>query len=443
MRRAVVIAAAATSAVAAGRAARANPADVFGLGARGAAMGGAQVAAVDDSTASYYNPALLAASDDIHIDIGYQMAVPRVGANGERFRVDRSEGLALGIGVPGRIAGKRLAIGASLFLPDQQVTRTRTLPSERPRFLAYDNRPQRILLAATAAFELVPGLSIGGGVAYMASTNGTVELRGLVGFPDPAGSDLDLSIDVDVKTIRYPHAGVAWRVLPWLQLGVSYRGGFRLVIDQTVKVRGDIGPPGEAPVVEDGHLNLRSVSQDLFQPMQVTAGLAAQLTPRWLLAFDLLYQRWSEFDNPSSHVDIELDIKQFNDLVMIPPARELPIPHLHDIVVPRLGVEWRGRPGARTWSARGGYVYEAAVSPEQRGEANFIDNDKHTVALGGGIEWRGLGGVLLKPFSLDAFVSYTYLVPRDHHKLSPVDPIGDYTAKGYAVAAGVMSRWRF
>jgi len=430
-------------AVAAPAAARANPADIFGLGARGAAMGGAQVAAADDSTACYYNPALLVSTDDIHIDVGYQMAVPEVGANGETFHVDRSEGIAAGIVVPGHIGRQRLAIGASLFLPDQQVTRTRTLPAERPRFLAYDNRPQRLLMAATAAFEIVPGLSVGGGVAYMASTNGVVDLRGLVGFPDPTGSDLDLSIDVDVKTIRYPHLGIAWRPLPWLQLGAAFRGGFRLVIDQTVRVRGDIGPPGQAPVIEDGRLDLRSVSQDLFQPVQITAGFAAQLAPSWLVAFDLGFQRWSTFANPTAHIDIELDIKQFNDLVNIPAAQPLPVPNLHDIIVPRLGVEWRGRPGRRTWAARAGYVYEPAVAPPQAGESNFIDNDKHTLSVGGGVEWPGLGRVIMKPLSLDAYVAVTVLAPRDHHKLSPVDPIGDYRSSGYVVAAGVMSRWRF
>jgi long-subunit fatty acid transport protein len=435
MRALVAVMLAATPAVA-------NPADVIGLGARAIAMGGAQVANVDDSTAGYYNPALLASFDDIHIDVGYQVAVPRVGANGEQFAVDRSEGIAAGLAVPGRILGHRLAIGATMFIPDQQVTRTRTLPFDRPRFLAYDNRPQRLLLAAVAAYELVPGLQVGAGVAYMASTNGSVELQGLVGFPNPAVSDLDLSIDVDVKTIRYPHAGIAWKATPRLTLGAAYRGGFRLVIDQTVKVRGDLGTP-DATVVEDGRLDLRSVSQDLFQPLQITVGGAFAVTSCLLVALDLTYQRWSDYDNPTAKIEIELDIKQFNDLVMIPPAREFEIPNLRDIVVPRVGVEWRGAPGHRTWTARGGYVFEYAVAPEQRGDSNFIDNHKHTLGLGGGVQWRGLGGVIEKPFSLDAFVSFTYLQPRDHHKLSPIDSVGDYTASGHAIAAGVTSRWRF
>lgn len=418
--------------------AQANPADVIGLGARAISMGGAQVATVEDSTAGYYNPALLASFDDIRIDVGYQMAVPRVGANGETFAVDRSAGLSTGIAVPGKLLGKRLAIGATLFLPDQQITRSRTLPAERPRFLAYDNRPQRLLMAATAAVELVPGLQVGAGVAYMASTNGTVELEGLVGFPNPAVSSLDLSIDVDVKTIRYPHAGIAWRVTDRLVLGASYRGAFRLVIDQTVKVRGDLGTP-DAVVVEDGRLDLRSASEDLFQPMQITVGGALQVTRCLLVALDVAYQRWSVYDNPSAKIELELDIGQFNDLVMIPPPRTFEPPDLRDIVVPRLGVEWK----RDQWTARGGYVFEPAVSPEQRGESNFLDNHKHTLALGGGVLWRGLAGVIAKPVSLDGFVSFTYLQPRDHRKLSPVDPVGDYTAKGHAIAAGITSRWRF
>ena len=58
-------------ALAAAAPARANPADVYGFGARGQAMAGAQVAGADDTSAAYYNPALLAASPDIRIDVDF------------------------------------------------------------------------------------------------------------------------------------------------------------------------------------------------------------------------------------------------------------------------------------------------------------------------------------------------------------------------------------
>lgn len=441
MRAAIVIPFGAVLAVA--RLAAANPADTNGFGARGAAMGGAHTAAAEDGSATYYNPALLARLSDIHIDLGYQLAAPSLAVDGEDLDVDWARGMSIGLVVPGKVAKKKIAIGAGIFLPDQQLTRTRSLPSQRPRFALYDNRPQRLFLSADVGIEILPGLTIGGGVAYMSSTKGEVKLRGLIGFPQPEQSDLELSIDVDLETIRYPHAGIAWEATPWLDVALSYRGGFKLVVEQGVRIDGDVGAPGLEPVVDDGYLDLFSASQDLFQPAQLTAGLAARITPRTLVAFDVGWHRWSTFENPAAHIELALDIGQFNDFVDLPPQLALPDPHYHDIIVPRLGVEHVVKAGRRTWRARGGYVYEPSPAPEQFGETNFIDNDKHGLSLGGGLELPGIGAVLPRPMSLDGFVALTLLEARDHRKISPVDPIGDYRSDGHVIAAGLTTRWRF
>ena len=424
--------------------AAANPADLFGFGARGQAMGGAQVAAVDDASANYYNPARLAGGDDIRIDLGYQLALPRLAVDDRDTGVDGSRGLAIGLAVPGRIGGVRLAIGAGVFLPDQHITRTRTLPSARPRWSLYDNRPQRLFLAANLAFALPHGISIGGGLAYMSSTQGTVGLQGVVGFPDPDVSQLDLAIDVDLRTIRYPQAGLAWQATPWLTVGAAFRGGFRLVLDQTFDIRGDIGSPGFDPLVDDGYLHLRSRAQDLFQPAQLTAGVHAIVTPRLALAFDLAWHRWSVLENPAARIDLDLDIGDFNDLVDIPPQEPLPAPHFHDVAVPRLGAEYVVAAGPRRrWSARGGYVYEPTPAPAQAGATNFIDGDKHTLSLGGGVEVADLASVFLRPVSFDLSLAATWLPDRAHEKLLASDPVGDYHAGGVVLAASLQSRWRF
>lgn len=426
-------------ALAAAAPARANPADVYGFGARGQAMAGAQVAGADDTSAAYYNPALLAASPDIRIDVGYQQAHPRLTVDDRDTNVDSSRGLAIGLAVPGQLLGARLAIGAGLFLPDQHITRTRTLASGQPRFQLFDNRPQRLFLAANVATRLPHGVYLGAGIAYMSSTQGTVALDGVVGFPDPEVSQLDMAIDVDLKTIRYPQAGVAWEMLPWLTVGASYRGGFHLQIDQTFDITGDVGTPGFPPVVTDGSLHLRSQAQDLFQPAQLTGGAAARLTPRWTVAFDLAWHRWSTFENPAAHIELGLDLKQFQDLVDIPPQEPLPLPHFHDIAIPRLGVEHtRGR---TRW--RAGYAYEPSPAPPQRGATNFIDNDKHTLALGAGIDRAGLGGIVLKPISFDVALGLTWLPERTHAKLIAADPVGDYRSAGVIITGSVTSRWRF
>jgi len=424
--------------------ARGNPVDAFGFGGRAPAMGSAHTAAAEDGSANYYNPALLATFDDIHIDLGYQYARPSLLVNDLDLHVNSSRGLAAALTVPGRVGSKRVAFGGGLFLPDERISRVRTPAAEQPRFQYYDNRPQRLVLAANLGVELTGRLFVGAGISYMSSTKGNVFLQGRVGFPNAEDSDMVMAIDVDLRTIRYAQAGALFRATPWLDLGFSYRGGFVLVLDQGFVIEGDVGSAGQPPVVEDGYFKLQTISQDLFQPAQYTAGLSARLSPRLLLAFDVSYHRWSAFENPSAHITLDMDIGDFNDLVDIPEAPPLPDPSFHDILVPRLGLEWVASSSARRdYLVRAGYSFEPSPAPEQIGESNFIDNDKHTVAFGAGLTLRDFSKVIRLPAAFDGYVALTLLPERRHRKLSPVNSIGDYRAGGHVLQAGVLTRWRF
>jgi len=424
--------------------ARGNPIDAFGFGARAPAMGGAQTAATRDGSANYYNPAALALAQAIEIDLGYQLADAALRINGLDQDVDRSQGLVAALAAPGRIAGLPFALGVGVFLPDERVARARTLSAQRPRWALYDNRPQRIFLASHLALRVLPTLWIGAGVAYMSRTKGTVDLAGRVGFPDANDSDLTVGVNVDLVTIRYPQAGLLWRVEPWLDLGLCYRHEFKARFDQGFRIDGDVGVAGAPPLVEDGFFALHSVALDLFQPLQVAAGFAARPSRRLLVAGDVTWQRWSRFRNPAAHIDLDLDLKDFNDLVSIPPRPPLPEPHFHDILVPRLGVELEVARGPHTtWRLRGGYAWEPSPAPEQQEETNFVDNDKHTFSLGAGLEVARLTEILPRPFDLDAYVALTLMPARAHAKLSPVDPVGDYVSRGHVLAGGFLSRWHF
>jgi len=426
--------------------ARANPADMFGFGARGAAMGGAQVAAANDGTANYYNPAILARLDTIRIEAGYQIASPALKVDDLDNAVDSSRGSVIDIAVPGQLAGTRFTIGAMIFLPDEALTRLRNESAQKPRWALYDNLPQRLVFGANAALAITDDLMIGGGISYMAATKGVVNLRGLVGFPRPELSNLDLAIDVDLDTIQYPVAGVWYHAADWLDLGASYRGGFYLTIDLAFNLKGDVGSPGQPPAVSNGHVDLHTVSQDLFQPAQWIVGFDARVSSRAHLAMDLGYHRWSTFQNPSAHIDPpDLDLGQFNQFINIPPFPPLPDPHFHDILVPRAGFEWLAQDDdAHRWFARAGAIYEPTPAPEQTGESNFIDNSKITLTAGAGYELKhGLGEIIPRPVSFDLSLGITELVPREHRKVSPVDAVGDYRSSGHVLEAGILSRWQF
>ncbi len=424
--------------------ARGNPVDTFGFGARAPAMGGAQTAAARDGSANYYNPAALALGNDIRVDLGYQRATPYLSLNGGDQGVDQSRGIAAALSAPGTLFGVRMALGAGVFLPDERITRTRTLPAQRPRWSLYDNRPQRIFLGSNLAFRITRRVWIGGGIAYMSRTRGTLDLEGRVGFPSADDSSLSLDIDVDLITVRYPQAGVLVRAAPWLDVGLAYRGGFALKLDQAFTIRGDVGPDGAEPVVDDGFFKLHSAALDLFQPEQVAVGFAARITPRLLVAGDVTWQRWSVFQNPAAHIDIDYDLKDFNDLVVIPDAPPLPEAYFHDIIVPRIGVEYTASSERHTQlQVRAGYAYEPSPAPEQVAETNFIDNDKHTFSAGMGVSIAGVTDVLPRPVDFDLYLAATFLPDRAHRKLSPTDAVGDYVSSGFVFAWGVASRWHF
>ncbi len=427
-------------------AARANPADVIGFGARAAAIGNAATAVADDASANYYNPAGIVRGRDLRIDIGYQAALPTLELNGRNSQVDGIHGLVVGIAAPGHFGPLRIAFGAALYLPDDRITRVRAIPFLQPRWVYYDNRPQRFLLAANLALQIIPGLYIGGGLTFMSRTQGDVELRGQIAISDTdEQSALVKAISVDLVAVRYPQAGIVWQPNPWLTLAASYRHSFVLRLEQKFALLGDVGNPGAAPLIQNGSLISKSISSDLFQPWQLTFALAARLTRRLFVSYDLTFARWSEFETPAALLDLTLDVgPTFQPLVHLPSKPTYRAPGFHDIVIPRLGFEYRAldRP-AVACDLRAGYSYEPSPAPEQFDDGNYADTDKHRVSLGLGVEVLRRNTVLLRPLSLDLYGAFTYLPERINRKANPVDATGDFVASGRLFEIGATTRWRF
>ncbi len=426
------------------RGARANPIDAFGFGARGPAMGGAQTAATDDGGANYYNPAALARGHDLRFDVAYQVAAPYLAINGGDQNVDASRGFSLSLVAPGKILGVEVALGTGVFLPDDRLTRVRSLAAQVPRWQMYDNRPQRFFLGTNLAIALGKRWAVGGGVAYLSKATGTLDLSGRIGLPVPEDSDLALDIDFDIVAVRYPQAGVLFHATPFLDLGASFRGSYQFEFVQHFVIHGDIGPPGGPPAVADGFFQLDALALDLFQPQQWSLGFSLRLTHRLLLAGDLTWARWSEFENPSAKIKIEYDLHDFNSMVHIPVAPPLPGAFFHDVVAPHVGLEWlAARTRHTTWRARAGYAYEPSPAPEQRGETNFVDNDKHTLSLGLGVAFAHVTEVLPLPFDVDLYAAGTFLPERVHRKYLPIDAVGDYVSEGFVLQMGLGTRWHF
>ncbi|PKN54594.1 MAG: hypothetical protein CVU56_25745 [Deltaproteobacteria bacterium HGW-Deltaproteobacteria-14] len=403
------------------------------MGSRGIALGGAYGALASDFSANYYNPAGLATGDDLRLEVGYLWVDPSLELNGGDLDVDGVHGLQGGLVLPGRLFGHRVGLSLAIYLPDDRLTRVRALPERQPRFALYDNRPQRIVLTTSAAFEAVPDLLyLGLGLTYLSDTGGRLDIAGVVDLQDAGGTTLISGVDVTFEAVRYASAGLLLTPGDHLRVGVTFRDAFDLALDIGLVVRGDIVIDGasEAPstIVEDAALTVISRNSNLFSPRQLALSFA-WVEPTWTVACDLTWLQWSGFESPTSHLTVELDAGTLP--LSIPKTPPPGPPGFHDILVPRFGAEVTVVDTPQVGlTLRAGYFYEPSPAPAQPGRTNYVDSDKHGLSFGLGLRLSELTDVFPKPLLLDAALLWIALPARTYTKNDPADPVGDYVASG-------------
>src|SRR5690242_2213761 len=88
-----------------GSVAHANPADVFGLGSRSSALGGAVAASVDDFSAAHYNPAGIALGEGEIFSVGTLLYGSGLKVNDRPVSIDDPVGIVIGATAPAPLGG--------------------------------------------------------------------------------------------------------------------------------------------------------------------------------------------------------------------------------------------------------------------------------------------------------------------------------------------------
>jgi long-chain fatty acid transport protein len=409
----------------------ANPLDAFGFGARGMSLGGAMTAIARDFSANYYNPAGLASGEDLRIEIGYMYNDPTLTMNGNDQNVDRSYGVQAGVVMPGQIGTRTLAFSVGLHLPAERITRIRALPQRQPQWVVYDNRPQRLVITTSAAFEIVEWLYVGAGVTFLSNTEGSLDMSGLVSLTDAEETALFSGVDVNLSSVRYLSAGLLVTPGDNFRAGLSFRDEFELALNLDVNVEGDIAPlePGAPPVVEGGRFDLKTLNSNLFSPRQLTLGLAWE-EPRWLVSADVSWLQWSRFPPPASEIQIELDLDPLD--FAVPPSDAPLNPEFDDIFTARVGGEYVALQSRYLdLTTRAGYFFEPTPAPDQPGQTNYIDSSRHGASLGLGFAFHDFSAVFPRPLLFDVAAQFIGLREREYVKDDPADPIGDIVSRGH------------
>ena len=416
----------------------ANPPDTYGFGSRETAMGNAAAADVQGFGANYYNPAALVRSRGLSLSFGYFRADHHLNTNGQDNGVDPVKGINAGLVVPGTIAKIPFAFGLGLHLPDDRISRVRALRQEQPRWELYDNRNQRLFLAANLAIEPIPHLQIGGGLSFMSSTRGQLNITGSADIFSPDDSQLRHEVDADLTAVRYPQAGVRIEVTDDLALAIVYRGQFKLALDLDAHLAGDV--KGITTALYD----LETHSVNNFLPQQAVLGGSWRFAKTIRGSFDATWINWSAYEPPVAQVNVVLDIPPpaggFPAGITPPtsPAKARIVPlKMHDRLVPHFGVEWEALTTRRFQGfLRAGYEFQKTPIEPQTGITNYIDRDRHTFSFGLGVTARDLASQLPAAVSLDLHAAISALIDDTTYKSSAADFVGDYTAGGTIVNLG-------
>ena len=422
------------------RDAHANPPDTYGFGSRETAMGNAASADTHGVAANYYNPAALARSRGLELSIGYFRAEHHLTINGLDNGVDPVKGINGGLVVPGALFTIPFAFGLGVHLPDDRISRVRALRQEQPRWELYDNRNQRLFLAANLAIEPFPWLEIGGGLSFMSSTKGTLDISGSANVLTPDDSQLRHEVNADLTAVRYPQAGMRVALSDRIALAAVYRGEFRLGLDLKAHLSGDI--TGLTTALYD----IETHSVNNFLPQQVVFGGSWLLTKDVRASLDGTWVNWAAYVPPVAQLDVVLDIpppKGGWPATITPPTAPAPtriVPlHMHDRLIPHFGGEWRALKTRRfDGFLRAGYEYSKTPIDPQTGLTNYVDRDRHTFSVGLGVTAHDLVVELPASISLDLHAALSELIEDTTHKASAADFVGDYTARGTIVNVGGM-----
>ncbi|HEY2517733.1 MAG TPA: hypothetical protein VGI39_42985 [Polyangiaceae bacterium] len=430
--------AAALLALALPRAASANPLDAFGFGSRETAMGGAAAADARGVSANYYDPAGLALARRFEIAVGYLNADAQLKIDGKDSGVDPVRALVGGVVAPGTVAKVPFAFGFAFHLPDDRLSRVLALPETTPRWELYDNRNQRLYLAANLAISPWPWLQIGGGLSFLSSTSGSIDLSGQANLYTPESSQIRSSIDADLTAVRYPQAGVRVALSDRVALAVVYRGQFSLGLDLKATIHGNLSD------LTTAYYALQTSSVDNFLPQQLVVGGSFDLSRRLRANVDFTWVNWSAYVPPVAHVTVALDIPPPSGgwpagitPPTVPAATQVAPIDVHDRIVPHVGLEWRAVEKRHwAWFVRAGYEYDKSPFGAQTGVTNYVDRDRHAFSSGLGLELKDLLPELPRDLRLDVHGQLGILPMATTLKSNPADFVGDYRAGGHILNLG-------
>lgn len=403
--------------------ASATVADIFGVGGKAVAMGGAFTAVADDFSATWYNPAGLTQASSIQLSAGILFVNYNLKIDGHPRPIESLGGAYIGLVIP--LFHGRGALGVWGYYPQNLLQDNQFINPAEPQFGFVEQGGRIFDLSPALAFDINDKWTIGVGVRLLSDQENTLNLflpiafngQGGTGDLLPVGAgELKASADNRIS----PNFGILWRPYENLKIGATYRWHTRQRFEienntSTVTVSSNTVAFIDTLLNQDAALIGQFIGTQFFSPDQFAMGIAYEPSPRLTLSADLVWENWS------AAVDNRVEGRNFQDFNFVLGAsnplrvgfRRFIKTEVKDIWIPRVGFEWRpktkkGPLGPVDFQIRGGYAFRNSPFKNNQGGSlnllteiddsgstalavlrstgtNFVDADRHILSVGFGI----------------------------------------------------------
>lgn len=360
-------------------------------------------------SATYYNPAYLAADTRGELTTGILHAEPELRAKGTdregNVLSDRPSQHVL-IGMKTNLASLTrvkhpiylgFVAGVEKFGKEMLAFESET--SNSGQFLTYDRQP--LFLNIGGASKLWRGIDGGFSTRVTlhseASLSTTTDLAGNTEF-----ESLSVNAKPSIRSILSTNINWGDTLCPdkaCFLTGFETALAYRTSSNTRTTVNANTVIPGLIPASDP--LNFVITTYDSYQPSIYAVGLHYK-TDRWRVAVTLEQQNWSDLEE-------EFEGDTIKDQAMA---------EFDDILVPRIGGEFKL---GRHFAVTAGVAYqEAALKSDSTLDVNYFDNDKYIVGLGLSAEYDRTR-LLAYPVRLDLGYQRQMLQERDF-TISTSDP---------------------
>lgn len=423
--------------VCAAPAALANPFELYGFTPRALGMGGAMTAIGDDLGASFYNPGALLGHSKTEFGLGFADTLSNLyvdrGSGASTIRTSDPQNtprFELGLIFPlgGKLLKDRVVIGIGGGHPVGSLIRVQTVDQSRPQFYMYQSKAQRFALNTAIGIKIVDGVSVGAGLQVTAEQIGKVDFA-----LDVASRQFRArAITVDLNTVPTPTAGILLEPGDRVKIGFSWRKEAQLYYTQPTSI--DLGDLGALK------LDVAGLAQ--YWPHVFSGAVSIKFSERLTVVAQADYYLWSRAPNDQVSVKVTPTGAVFTalglDSLLSVSSADAKM-GFANILIPHLAAEYQ----AAGWLAlRGGAWVRPAVTPDQDGTTNYLDNFTEGVAAGATFKFTDPLEVFTEQVSFDLGGQLMIANQRSNQKQA-ADPTGSSTWGGTLVSFAAMLRYLY